>query len=286
MTTETRPATTMRIDRTDWASMSLGERIRHFEVEGYVVLPRTLDGAAIERLKASVADAPTEGRPYSEDLRTTITPPHLISRPVAELIAHPPTIEFLRALLGDDIVFTMSVFQTTYPGAPGIVMHTDGHPFGSSIFDFEGSSPRLLRVIYYLDDLIPPRAPFRLVPRSHLSFHADANPYLRYESHPEEVALCLDAGSALIFPKDLFHATHPNVDSQPRSMIQLGYRPGWAGPIGPCTEWDPEWVVAAPAESRPFLQSRNKTGGRWLLEHRPAGMQTAAPGIDPSRWDR
>jgi hypothetical protein len=69
-------------------------------------------------------------------------------------------------------------------------------------------------------------------------------------------------------------------------MIQFGYRPGWAGPIGPCTEWDPEWVVAAPRISRPFLQSRNKTGGRWTLEHRPAGMQTRAPGIDASRWDR
>jgi hypothetical protein len=48
-------------------------------------------------------------------------------------------LKFLRAHVGYDIVFTMSVFQTTHPGSPGIVMHTDGHPFGSSIFDFEGS---------------------------------------------------------------------------------------------------------------------------------------------------
>ena len=34
-----------------------------------------------------------------------------------------------------------------------ISMHTDGQPFGSSIFGYEGSSPKLLRVIYYFDDL-------------------------------------------------------------------------------------------------------------------------------------
>ena len=62
----------------------------------------------------------------------------------------------------------------------------------------EGSSPRLVRGLYYLDDLIPDRAPFRLVPRSHLSFHADGNPYTRYEPHPQEITLCPEAGSALV----------------------------------------------------------------------------------------
>jgi hypothetical protein len=52
----------------------------------------------------------------------------------------------------------------------------------------------------YLDDLSPQRAPFRLVPRSHLSFHADANPYARYHSHPEEVSLVVPAGSAVVQP--------------------------------------------------------------------------------------
>ena len=33
----------MKIDETDWASMTLGQRIRHFEVEGFVVLPGMLD---------------------------------------------------------------------------------------------------------------------------------------------------------------------------------------------------------------------------------------------------
>ena len=275
----------MKVDETDWASMTLGQRLRHFEVEGFVVLPGMLDAVEIERLESELADVAMVGRSYSDRQTESTSPPQWQSRAVAELIAHPPVIDYLRALIGPDIIFTLGVFQRTWPGAPGISIHTDGQPYGSSIFDYEGSSPRLLRVIYYLDDLPPKRSPFRLMPRSHLSFHAEANPYLRYESHPEEISLCLKAGSALIFPKDLFHGTHPNTDDVPRSMVQFGYRPGWAGPIQPVPEWDPELVAAAPDQAGPFLQSRNKTGAQWQLEHKPKDMATDAPGIDPRRWE-
>ena len=93
---------------------------------------------------------------------------------MAELIAHQQVTGFLRQLMGDDVVFTMSAFQRTHPGSSSISIHTDGQPYGSSIFDYEGSSPRLLRAIYYLDDLPTNRSPFKLIPRSHLSFHAVA----------------------------------------------------------------------------------------------------------------
>ena len=88
--------------------------------------------------------------------------PQWRSRALAELIAHPPMIEFLETLLGEDIVFTRGLFTRTLSGSPPISLHTDGQPFGSSIFGYEGSCPRLLRVLYYLDDLTPERAPFRL----------------------------------------------------------------------------------------------------------------------------
>ncbi len=68
-------------------------------------------------------------------------------------------------------------------------------------------------------------------------------------------------------------------------FIQFGYRPAWAGPVQPMEEWDPDLVAAAPKQAKPFLQSLNTTGGTWGLEHKPAGMTTAAPGINPSRWE-
>ena len=274
----------MHIDETDFSSMSRPQQIRHLEVEGYAVFPEILTPDIIAKVKSELADAEMYHTDYSVNQTRAVTQPQWLSRAAAELIGYPPMIDFLTDLMGPDIVFTRGFFQRTQPGSPGISMHTDGQPHGSNLFGWEGSCPRLIRVLYYLDELTEKRAPFRLIPRSHISFHAEASPYLRYKSHPEEITLVVPAGSAVVVPAMLLHASHPNKDTQSRELLQLGYRPAWAGPIQPVDEWDPELVAAAPEIARPFLQSLNTTGREWEQEHKPAGMKSEAPGINPSRW--
>ena len=275
----------MNIVETDFLSMSRPEQIRHFEVEGYVVLPSVLTPDVIGRLKSELADVEMSHTSYSTQQTRSIEQPQWLSRAVAELIGYPPVIDFLSDLMGPDIVFTRGFFQRSLPGCPGISMHTDGQPHGSNLFGYEGSCPRLVRVLYYLDTLTVERAPFRLIPRSHLSFHAEASPYLRYKSHPEEITLIVPAGSAVLIPSLLFHGSHPNMDSSPRELIQLGYRPAWAGPIQPIEDWRADLVASAPDIARPFLQSLNTTGQAFEQEHKPTGMRSEAPGIKPSRWE-
>ena len=274
----------MDIDRTDFSDISRPEQIRRLEVEGFVVFPEILSPEMTARIKRELADVEMSHTSYSVHQTRSVIQPQWQSRAVAELIGYPPMIDFLTDLLGPDIVFTRGFFQRTHPGSPGISMHTDGQPHGSDLFGYEGSCPRLVRVLYYLDDLTAERAPFRLVPRSHLSFHAEASPYVRYKSHPEEITLIVPAGSAVVVPSLLLHASHPNKDSVPRELVQLGYRPAWAGPIQPVDEWDPELVTDAPEIAKPFLQSLNTTGMVWEQPHKPVGMKTEAPGINPSRW--
>lgn len=274
----------MQIDNTDFESMSTAERIRHLEVEGYVVLPRVLEAECIHRIKEEMADAEMWHPDYSTQQQRAVIQPQWTSRAAAETIGCAPVMEFLQQLMGPDIVFTRGFFQRTLPGCPGISFHTDGQPHGSDLFGYEGSCPRLLRVLYYLDDLSEQRAPFRIIPRSHLSYHAEASPYVRYESHPEEIALVVPAGSAVIVPSLLFHGSHPNLDDRPRELLQLGYRPAWAGPIQPVDEWDPELVAGAPEAARPYLRSLNTSGFQWEQPNKPAGMRSEAPGINPSRW--
>ncbi|MDP6447714.1 MAG: phytanoyl-CoA dioxygenase family protein, partial [Pirellulaceae bacterium] len=170
----------MHIDETDFSSLSRGEQIRRLEVEGYLVLPGILDAALVAKLKEELRDAEMTHASYSVHQARGVIQPQWHSRTAAELIGYPPMVEFLRDLMGPDIVFTRGFFQRTHPGCPGISMHTDGQPHGSDLFGFEGSCPRLIRVLYYLDELTPERAPFRLIPRSHISFHAEASPYIRY----------------------------------------------------------------------------------------------------------
>ncbi len=276
----------MNVDQTDFSSLSRGEQIRHIEVEGYLVFPSILDAELIERLKRELADAEMSHTSYSTQQTRSVVQPQWISRAAAELIAYSPMIEFLRDLMGPEIIFTRGFFQRSLPGCPGISMHTDGQPHGSNLFGYEGTCPRLLRVLYYLDELTVTRAPFRLIPRSHLSFHAEASPYVRYKCHPEEITLVVPAGSAVLIPSLVLHGSHPNLDSVPRELLQLGYRPAWAGPIQPVDEWDPELVAAAPEIAKPFLKSLNTSGAVFQQEHKPEGMRTEAPGINPSRWER
>jgi len=274
----------MNVDTTDYSALDRAEQIRRFEVEGYVVLPSILPPELVTRISSELADAEMSHTSYSVNQTRSVVQPQWHSPAVAELIGFPPMAEFLAALLGDDIVFTRGFFQRTLPGSPGISMHTDGQPHGSNLFGYEGSCPRLLRVLYYLDELTEERAPFRLIARSHLSFHSDASPYVRYKSHPEEVTLVVPAGSAVVIPSLLFHGSHPNLSDQPRELVQLGYRPAWAGPVQPVEEWDPEHVANAPEIAKPFLQSLNTSGAAWEQEHKPSGMRADSEGIRPGRW--
>ena len=275
----------MTICQTDFATFTRPQLVRHLEVEGFAVFPEILPPDLIAKIKAELADIEMTHTSYSECQTRSNVQPQWYSRVAAELIGYPPMIEFLKHVMGPDIMFTRGFFQRSLPGCPGISIHTDGQPHGSDLFGYEGTCPRLLRVLYYLDDLTADRAPFRLIQRSHISFHAESSPYRRYISHPEEITLTVPAGTAVIVPSLLMHGSHPNRDDSARELLQFGYRPDWAGPAGPIEEWDPDLVANAPDITKPFLKSPNTTEAQWEQPHKPPNMERDAPGINPSRWD-
>ena len=49
-------------------------------------------------------------------------------------------------------------------------------------------------------------------------------------------------------------------------------------------EWSPQLLADAPAQAKPFLQSVNTSGKEWQQAHKPQGMTSDAPGINPNRW--
>lgn len=277
----------MRVDDKDWSSLTLGERIRHIEMEGYLVLPGLLTPAQVAHFKQLTATLETKGTDYSERQRgrKNIQWDH---PDFLELVAHPPTITFLKQLLGDDLIFLGAVYARSEPGHPGISLHTDGQPYGSAIFGYAGSCPVQVRVLYYLDDLTADVSPFLVVPRSHLSMHADANPYTRYSSHPEQVAVPAKAGSAVLLNHRCFHGNLPNRGNRNREMLAYLYRPAWAGPTDEKIErWPDDKVAALPAHIRQFFVDPNwRKGFDFNHPNKPKNMRSEAPGIAPSRWER
>jgi ectoine hydroxylase-related dioxygenase (phytanoyl-CoA dioxygenase family) len=274
-----------RIDDRDWSRLTLGERIRQLEVEGYVVLPALLEPEHVARLKAETAQFDTRAVDYS--VHQQVCPGvQFRGGEVTRLIAHRPTLAFLRELFGEQIVLMSYHYARSEPGHPGISLHADGQPWGSQIFGYEGSCPALVRVLYYLDNLTPEVSPFRVVPHSHLSMHADANPYLRYYRHPEEVMVPARAGDAVLIVHRVFHGNFPNTGTRPRELLALGYRPRWAGPMAEVPTWDPTEVARLPADVQPLFGDPNSRDWDFNGANKPPNMAQAAPGMNPSRWER
>jgi hypothetical protein len=274
-----------RLDERDWAALTLGERIRQIEVEGYLVLPDLLAPEHIARLKGETSRFKTFAVDYS--VHQQVCPNiQFAGGAVTALAAHPSTIAFLRELFGEQIIVMSYGYARSEPGHPGISLHTDGQPYGSSIFGYEGSSPWLVRVLYYLDDLTREVSPFRVVPRSHLCMHADSNPYRRYESHPEEVMVPVRAGSAVLINHRVFHGNYPNTGSHAREMLAIAYRPAWAGPIAEVERWPAAEIEKLSPELRPLFDDRNTRHWDFHGGNKPPNMARAAPGMSPSRWER
>jgi len=274
-----------KVDDRDWHSLTLGKRIRMIEEEGYLIIPDWISPACLAELKAECEGLETTGRDYSDKQRGC-RDPHLKSQKLAELIAYGPTVQFLGTLFGDDLVFIHYTYDRSEPGTPGISLHTDGQPYGSRIFGYEGSCPITIRVLYYLDDLTLDVSPFRVVPRSHLCIHADAHPYKRYERHPEEVVVPCTAGSALFLNHRVFHGTLPNTGNRPRAMLAVAYRPAWAGPIVDVESRSASDLEQMPDSVKPFFSDPSQRSYEFGVGNKPDGMSSDAPGMNPSRWEK
>ncbi len=274
-----------QVDDRDWSLLSLGERIRQIELEGYLVLPNLLSAPEVVRLQAEVAELETTPVDYSEHQRGCSSI-QFHGGAITRLIAPPPTLAFLRELFGQDLIFMTYGYARSEPGHPGISLHTDGQPYGSEIFGYEGSCPWTVRVLYYLDDLTPDVSPFRVVPRSHLCMHADANPYQRFSAHPDEVMVTLKAGSAVLLNHKVFHGNYPNTGTRSRGMLAISYRPAWAGPVQPVDEWSSTELQQLPTEVRELFQSPNHRQGDFFGANKPANMPSVAPGMNVNRWER
>lgn len=247
----------VRLDQTNWSSLSHSESLKKLHKDGFTVVPSLLDAAELQQVQDELADLPMNTAPYSDEQKFAAKPPQWHSRKFAELIAAPRLNAIVKAALGDDIIFMLGMYVRSGPGVPGLALHSDYQPYGSEQKGWNESSPSTLRVLIYTEDLTLDQAPFTIVPGSHISMHGDSNPYIRYDHHPDMMTLSLKAGDALVFNVKAFHGTHPHLGQKGRGMLEYAYRPAWAKCGGEVEDWDPADVEAAPEVAKPFLKPRN-----------------------------
>ena len=268
----------------DWRALTVGEQTRYLELEGYLVLPDLLGPARIAAIGAELAALPLTATDYSPHKQTA---DDLLGRDMPHTmaaIALPPTVAFLERLFGDELLCTSVSYQLCEPGHPGIAIHTDALPYGSRSSG-SLSSPVLMRVLYYLDELTPECSPFKVVPRSHLSVHADANPYNRFLRHDEELMVTCAAGSAVVINQKVFHGNYPNFSTSDRRMLAISYRPAWAGPVTEVAPWRPDQLATLPPAARRLFRDPNTRRIDLDVQNRPRDLNRSGAGIAPSRWD-
>ena len=258
--------------------------MEEIEVAGFTIFQQLLSSPELAMLKHELKEVDLTAVDYSENQLVSHNFHWGPYTNLHKLIVCPTIINFLVRLFGDALICTSTLYSQSRPGHPGIVLHTDAQPYGSKIFGMQASAPVLVRVLYYLDDLTLDRSPFRVVPYSHLSMHADANPYTRYQSHPDEKVITCKAGTAIVINQKVFHGNGPNVSDDSRSMIAVGYRPAWAGPIDVVEDWPLQKVNMLPEALRPMFRNPNARKIDYQVPNKPKYLKTTASGLNIDRW--
>ena len=153
-----------RVDDRNWSVLTLGERIRQLEVEGYLVLPDLLDAEHIRRLKAETARLETFAVDYS--VHQQVCPNiQFIGGAITDLAGHPPLLAFLRELFGHD---DPDVLQLCSLGT-GTSRHQSARRWPAVRFQdlrLRGELTLAGAGALTIYDLTKEVSPFRVVPRS------------------------------------------------------------------------------------------------------------------------
>ena len=114
----------------------------------------------------------------------------------------------------------------------------------------------------------------------------DANPYLRYRRHPEQVMITARADDACLIDQNVFHGNYESRTDEAREMLGIAYRPTWAGPFAEVEPWPEEKLAAVSPRVREIMSDRNERIWFPDADSVPPDLKEEAPGINPSRWDR
>ncbi|HJU36811.1 MAG TPA: phytanoyl-CoA dioxygenase family protein [Gaiellaceae bacterium] len=204
-----------------------------FERDGFVVVPGALGGAELRRLEAAV------DRIWEEEAESKGSLHRLgfAGRDEAflELVDHRACLPLVSEILGSNI-YVYHCHLDVHPPQPAAEprwrWHQDG---GRQNVELESPRPRLsIKVAYFLTDVsTPEHGALRVVPGSH------CRDSLSHEHEPRNaVPVLVEAGSAVIFDRRLWHARGDNVSDRTRKALFYGYTYRWIRPrdelvIGP-----------------------------------------------------
>jgi hypothetical protein len=114
---------------------------RCVELDGFAVVPRLLSTAELGALRRATELLETTPRDYSSRQRGRRLAQHpgidnalVTPGPLQSLLQQPRTTELLIRLFGGPAFIVSANYDCSHVGTPGISLHTDSQPYGSSAF--------------------------------------------------------------------------------------------------------------------------------------------------------
>lgn len=211
------------------------EECSRFQEQGFLVVPRALDGPALERLRAAVDRVDARERTPGHGADRLLSYADILPEDGAflDLVDLPTVFPKVWGILGWNIYvyhthLDVSPPLTAPPERP-VAWHQDSMRVNEEIEC--RPRPRLsLKVGYYLTDVTGPNwGNTLLLPGSHLLDELDC-PNDGVSSPEGAVPLQVPAGSALILDRRLWHSRSPNFGPHARKVIWMGYAYRWLRP--------------------------------------------------------
>jgi hypothetical protein len=219
----------MILRRVDARSYGLTtEERKQFEEDGFYIVPRALDDATVDNVRA-LADG------YLDDLRARGANEHsylnnhdlLGQHPMfLELMTWPTTFHKVWQTLGWNIQLFHTQLIVTPPSDPALPAGPDGwhQDNGRMNIDLEVDlMPRIsMKVGYFLADIPEPgMGNFCVIPGSHR---------LRHPDESSGIQITADAGDAVVFDRRLWHSGSTNQSPVTRRALFYGYSYRWLRP--------------------------------------------------------
>jgi ectoine hydroxylase-related dioxygenase (phytanoyl-CoA dioxygenase family) len=228
------------------------------ERDGFVVVPGALAPAEVERLE-TVVDRVWEQEAGSAG------PLHrlgfaALDDSFLELVDHPSCLPLVAGVLGPNI-YVYHCHLDVHPPEPAAEprwrWHQDG---GRQNVELASPRPRLsVKVAYFLTD-VPTAAhgALRVVPGSQ---RRDSLPREHEPADAEPVLV--EAGSAVLFDRRLWHARGDNVSDRTRKVLFYGYTHRWIRPRDEL-ELDPDRLARLTPLRRQLLGFADDPGDYWF----------------------
>lgn len=261
----------------DFAPLTDSQRC-DFERDGFLVVRKALDPAAVERLLAAAdrlaADflAKGEVRNRPEYNHIDLRPGVLREPAVLDLVDHSPTVPYIAQLLGPNIHLHSTTLICKRPeDLDGVPFRRGWHRDVRIPKDLGNAGlPRVgVKVCYCLTDFHQPDSGMtKMIRGTHLlqgplPIHGD-------EVDPRDMHVVdhqVDAGDAILFENRIFHTAAPNLGDRTSKVFIFGYAYRWMKPEIYLDPPNPARLAAADPTRRQLLGGCPDIDVRpWALE--------------------